>query len=262
MVHTSHADTIPHLSQLQQIDADLDQIQQQKGILPKLVAQLDQEIQQSQEQQKEVDAKKVAYNQQILEQREKIKETEQLIDKYSEELKNTKNDRQYKVISEDLEVQKIEIKLFRRRILETKQHIQTQNELLEEANSTLEKKQKTLSTHQEKLKNIQEKTDPTHQTLTEKRADLSHHLPEKLYAYYQKIRTLHPDAIVKVLENACSGCCIIVPVQQQIDIKAQQNLETCLNCGRILIEVIKPEVKEPKRRTRRLTRQRKTSLSA
>lgn len=256
MSNASYQTIIPHLSKLQQIDSELDQIQQQKGVLPKMVADLSYETEGLKAQQKNAEEKKIEYSEIIVQQREKIKETESLIDKYNEELKNTQNDRQYEVISEDLEVQKIEVKLLKRRILEAKQQIQDQNQLIEQVNGTIESKQKMLETHQKSLEAIEEKTATLEQKLNKERPKVIASIPKTLFAHYEKIRTIEHDAVVDVVENACNGCYIIVRAQQQLNVKAQQHLQTCDNCGRILIQVIKPPEKEPKRRTRRTTRKR------
>lgn len=52
---------------------------------------------------------------------------------------------------------------------------------------------------------------------------------------YQRIRTHHHDAVVRIRKNSCSGCFSAVPPQKIVEIR--NNLDTlyhCEQCGRIL----------------------------
>ncbi len=53
---------------------------------------------------------------------------------------------------------------------------------------------------------------------------------------YDRIRTMHTDAAVKVKKNSCAGCFSFLPAQLIVEVRNNpNNVYNCENCGRILI---------------------------
>lgn len=67
------------------------------------------------------------------------------------------------------------------------------------------------------------------------RAKIIEKLDKHTLEFYQRIRSTHKDAIVKVKKNSCTGCFSHIPPQKIIEIRNNlDKLYTCENCGRIL----------------------------
>ncbi|HRP01156.1 MAG TPA: C4-type zinc ribbon domain-containing protein [Candidatus Kapabacteria bacterium] len=53
---------------------------------------------------------------------------------------------------------------------------------------------------------------------------------------YDRIRTSHTDAAVRIKKNSCSGCFSFLPAQLIVEVRNNPNtIYNCENCGRILI---------------------------
>lgn len=68
-----------------------------------------------------------------------------------------------------------------------------------------------------------------------KRAEIVKNIKHQNLEFYQRIRTLHKDAIVKVKKNSCTGCFSHIPPQKIVELRNDlDTIFTCENCGRIL----------------------------
>ena len=62
----------------------------------------------------------------------------------------------------------------------------------------------------------------------------------ELLQTYKKLRAQMSVVITKVVEEACNGCFMIVPLQKQINIRTKKKIIHCENCARILADIEKP----------------------
>ncbi|MEM9737769.1 MAG: C4-type zinc ribbon domain-containing protein [Bacteroidota bacterium] len=242
---------IEQLAALQRIDKQFDAIIYEKGSLPSSIESLQFEIAKLAKQ-KAIGKESIdELHQNIADLRGNIKYLENQVEKYEEQLKATKNDREYDAIREDLEIQKIEIKLLKRKIPEKMQAIKDENTKIGDIEKTMFIRENSLIAKKESLHTIQEKTGENEKQLSQERERIIPMIDKEVYERYTQVREAKLDAAVDVVENACSGCFIIVPYQRQLEIRLQKNLYSCESCGRILLYVIKPAVVETKKRTRR-----------
>lgn len=109
-----------------------------------------------------------------------------------------------------------------RQILETQK--QEVEEALKELNE-LEAEYELIATNQnEELNEIKMK-----------RAKIVEKIKRQNLEFYQRIRTMHKDAIVKVKKNSCTGCFSHIPPQKIVELRNDlDTIFTCENCGRIL----------------------------
>ncbi|HRI30264.1 MAG TPA: C4-type zinc ribbon domain-containing protein, partial [Candidatus Kapabacteria bacterium] len=69
-----------------------------------------------------------------------------------------------------------------------------------------------------------------------RRTELTTTIQPNILEEYERIRTFHTDAAVKVRRNCCSGCFSAVPPQKLVEMRTKLDLIfTCEHCGRILI---------------------------
>lgn len=109
-----------------------------------------------------------------------------------------------------------------RQILETQK--QEVEEALKELNE-LEAEYELIATNQnEELNEIKMK-----------RAKIVEKIKRQNLEFYQRIRTMHKDAIVKIKKNSCTGCFSHIPPQKIVELRNDlDTIFTCENCGRIL----------------------------
>ena len=71
---------------------------------------------------------------------------------------------------------------------------------------------------------------------TRQRISIISSMPIQAIADYERIRTFHKDAAVKVRKNSCSGCFNAVPPQKIVEMRNKPDqMFLCEHCGRILI---------------------------
>lgn len=72
--------------------------------------------------------------------------------------------------------------------------------------------------------------------LREVRNQYIDNVKSKFMKDYDRIRTMHSDAAVRIKKNSCSGCFSFLPAQLIVEVRNNPNLiHNCENCGRILI---------------------------
>ena len=163
---------------------------------------------------------------------------EELIKKYSEQLDNVRNNREYDALTKEVEFQKLEIELQQKRIREA-QKLKAEKEVnLEISNKQYTEKKADLEAKKAELDDIIAETHKDEEALTQKSEELSQNIEERLLTAYRKIRDNARNglAVVTVDRDACGGCFNKIPPQRQLDIRSRKKIIVCEYCGRILID--------------------------
>ncbi|MDN5200400.1 C4-type zinc ribbon domain-containing protein [Fulvivirgaceae bacterium BMA10] len=246
------AKKLESLLKLQELDSKSDELKKVRGALPEEVGDLEDEIagyetrmskftQELEDLEKEIDNNKNA-----------IKDSEKLIQKYTDQQMNVRNNREYDAISKEMELQQLEIQISEKRIKESyvkiegkKEEIAATEEIMNERNRDLDSKKKELDT-------IVSESEEEEQKIANAREKASKNIEDRLLNSYNKIRDNARNglAVVSVKRGACGGCFNIVPPQRQADIREKKKIIVCEHCGRILADVdleSMVEEKKPKR---------------
>jgi predicted nucleic acid-binding Zn-ribbon protein len=174
-----------------------------------------------------------------------------------------KNNREYDMLSKEIEFQSLEIELCNKKIGEAQRRIAERNEDLANAEALLKDKQADLEVKRSELDEIMDETRSEEEKLKEKAKDLESKIEPRLLTAFKRIRKNARNGlgIVYVQRDACGGCFNKIPPQRQLDIKMHKKVIVCEYCGRILIDpelagvkVEKPvEVAEDKKVRKRST---------
>lgn len=229
---------LQNLYELQQIDTEIDKIKTLRGELPLEVqdledelAGLDTRIENLKEEVKEL-------NDSTVTKKQEIKKSEELIKKYSEQLDNVRNNREYDALSKEVEFQKLEIELHEKRIREALK-IKSEKELtLELSTKQYDEKKADLDAKKAELEDIVNETHKDEEQLINKSNLLAVRIEERLLTAYKRIRSNARNglAVVTVDRDACGGCFNNIPPQRQLDIRSRKKIIVCEYCGRILID--------------------------
>ena len=226
------------LYELQQVDTQKDKIITLRGELPLAVqdledeiAGLDTRIENLQNETKEAD--QTVSNLGI-----KIKESEELIAKYSEQLNNVRNNREYDALTKEVEFQTLEIELSNKRIKEAQKIKADRETFLAIASQQYSEKKVDLDAKKAELDDIINETHKEEQELKEKSAELASKIDERLLTAYHRIisNARNGLAVAIVDRDACGGCFNKIPPQRQLDIRTRKKIIVCEYCGRILID--------------------------
>ena len=164
-----------------------------------------------------------------------IKKAEEAIKKYSEQLDNVRNNREYDALSKEIEFQKLEIELQEKRIREAQKAKAEKEALMEESKKRYEDKVSDLEAKKGELNDIINETHKDEESLQTKSEELAATIDERLY---RRIRSNARNglAVVTVDRDACGGCFNKIPPQRQLDIRSRKKIIVCEYCGRILID--------------------------
>lgn len=226
------------LYELQTILSEIDRIKQIRGELPLEVKDLEDEI-------AGLNTRIDNYSREIEElqhnlaaEREKINVAQNLIARYKEQLDNVHNNREFDLLTKEVEFQNLEIELCEKHIndygraIQNKQHdIRTTEEVLEDRNHTLGEKRNELN---EIVSGTREQED----TLRNNAKALEPKIDERTLTAFKRIRKNARNGlgIVYVERNACGGCFNRIPPQKQAEIKMHKKVIVCEYCGRIMID--------------------------
>ena len=223
---------LQHLYELQRIDTEIDKIKTLRGELPLEVQDLEDEIAGLETRLENLKNEISEADKSVTNKKQEITKSEELIKKYSEQLDNVRNNREYDALTKEVEFQKLEIELQQKRIREA-QKLKAEKEV----NLYIEKKA-DLEAKKAELDDIIAETHKDEEALIKKSEELSQNIEERLLTAYRKIRDNARNglAVVTVDRDACGGCFNKIPPQRQLDIRSRKKIIVCEYCGRILID--------------------------
>lgn len=238
-------DRLKILYRLQLLDDQLDELEELRGDLPKIVKELENKINSlndetaNKENEQKGSVEKRSHNEEEI---EVLKENQK---KFKTQLYQVRNNKEYDALTKEID------------------HTEAQITKLETENDSLADLSKKLTVQIEEIKPV---LDELNNELKEKEADLKEIVKanekeeaklqaerKKIVAAvkkpdlsaYQRIRKAKKGkAVATIRRSACSGCNNIVPSQRQLEIRKNIKLFFCEYCGRILVSTEISELEE------------------
>lgn len=254
------------LYQLQTTLSEVDKIKTLRGELPLEVQDLEDEIAGFTTRLNKYEEEVASREADIEMKQQKIAEAKSLMDRYQEQQKDVKNNREYDMLSKEIEFQTLEIELQNKKIGEARVGIEKRLQEIEECKAVLDDRQQALAEKKAELDDIVAETKAQEEKLREKGKTLEVQIEPRLLTAFKRIRKNSRNGlgIVYVQRDACGGCFNKIPPQRQLDIRMRKKIIVCEYCGRIMIDPelagVKPaetQEEKPKRR-RKTTTTRKT----
>jgi len=248
------------LYQLQLMLSEIDKIKTLRGELPLEVQDLEDEVAGLNTRIDKIRREMAELRQAIATKRNEIEDAKALMNKYKEQQDNVRNNREYDMLSKEIEFQSLEIELCEKRIREFTSAEKSKNEDCVHSEELLEDRQKDLELKKAELEEIVSETKQEEEKLREKAKNLELTIEPRLLQAFKRIRKNSRNGlgIVYVQRDACGGCFNKIPPQRQLDIRMRKKVIVCEYCGRIMIDpelagIEKPVEKEvaPKRRSRK-----------
>ena len=229
---------LQNLYELQRIDTEIDKIKTLRGELPLEVQDLEDEIAGLETRIENLKVELGELDKTSSTRKMDIKKAEEAIKKYSEQLDNVRNNREYDALSKEIEFQKLEIELQEKRIREASKAKAEKDALMEESKKRYEDKVSDLEAKKGELNDIINETHKDEESLQTKSEELAATIDERLLTAYRRIRSNARNglAVVTVDRDACGGCFNKIPPQRQLDIRSRKKIIVCEYCGRILID--------------------------
>jgi len=226
------------LFSLQRIDTKIDEIEVLKGELPSEVSDLEDEITGLETRLKNLNDTVKDIEKEAQKFTSKISEGESLIKKYTKQLDDVKNNREFDALSKELEMQKLEIQLAEKKAREINDKVSAKNTVIKEAKEKLKAKKSNLDVKKDELKSIIAKTEKEEKALRKNSATAEALIEERLLKAYHRIRNNYRNglALVAIERDACGGCFNQIPPQIQLEVSQHKKIIACEHCGRILVD--------------------------
>ena len=237
------------LYELQTILSKIDRIKIIRGELPLEVQDLEDEIAGLETRIQNYKDEVNNLNQGIREQHKAIDEAAALIDKYTQQQDNVRNNREFDFLSKEIEYQHLNIELAEKKINDFTCQIEQKHADVDVAANHLADRQHILEEKKGELNEIVSETKQDEEKLREQAKKLEVKFDdERLLSAFKRIRKNARNGlgIVYIQRNACGGCFNRIPPQRQMEIKMHKKVIVCEYCGRIMIDPelagIAPEV--------------------
>ena len=237
------------LYELQTILSKIDRIKIIRGELPLEVQDLEDEIAGLETRIQNYKDEVNNLNQGIREQHNAIDEAAALIDKYTQQQDNVRNNREFDFLSKEIEYQHLNIELAEKKINDFSRQIEQKHADVDVAANHLADRQHILEEKKGELNEIVSETKQDEEKLREQAKKLEVKFDdERLLSAFKRIRKNARNGlgIVYIQRNACGGCFNRIPPQRQMEIKMHKKVIVCEYCGRIMIDPelagIAPEV--------------------
>ena len=245
------------LYQLQTYLSAIDEKKALRGELPLEVQDLEDEIAGLNTRREKIVGEMSAIGEAIEQKKADIAKAKTSIERYTKQLDDVKNSREYDTLTKEIEYQNLEVELCEKKIREANQVTASKKEELTSTDALIEDREQHLKVKKAELDEIIQETREEEAKLQKKVTDVEAKIEDRLLGSFHRIRQNARNGlgIVYVQRDACGGCFNKIPPQRQLDIKMHKKIIVCEYCGRILIDpelagvkVASPTEEKPKRR--------------
>ena len=233
------------LYELQTILSHVDEIKTTRGELPNEVKDLEDTIEglttRIANYNLEIDSLKAS----IDVENSKIEENAKNMATYTKQLDDIRNNREYEILSKEVEYCKLNIQLAEKNINNCSHLIEHRQNDIAATQERIDDCQHMLDEKRFELDEIISETKAEEEQLRNKAKAIEPKIDDRLLNAFKRIRNnMHNRlGIVAVQRNACGGCFNRIPPQKQLEIRLHKKIVVCEYCGRILID---PELAQSK----------------
>jgi predicted nucleic acid-binding Zn-ribbon protein len=223
------------LIQLQEIDGKRRALVDQKKRLPEILAQFERRRAANHANLEEA-KEKLQIAQKNKRDRDQDLDIEvQKVGKLKSHTSEIKNNKEYQALLKEIEAAEQANKSIEDDILGLMEKIDIASAGIITAEDHARAEEEALQAEQKKIEAEFAKTEDDLQDVEQARQDFITRIEPVVYARYQKlIGTKAGIAITEVRGESCSGCYMSIPPQVFVNVKKNESIITCPNCGRIL----------------------------
>ena len=231
-------DKLKSLHKLQSYLSEIDRIKTLRGELPLEVADLEDEIVGLGTRIGNYEADLKLMQENSNQQKGKIETSKIKAEKYTQQLDNVRNSKEYDHLSKEIEFENLEIQLAEKNIRELEEKTKNIKEQIAASTERLEEKKTDLEHKKKELDEIVSETKSQEEKLREKAKKTEASIEPRLLLAFKRIRKNARNGlgVVPIQRGACGGCFNKIPPQKQMDIKLGKKIIVCEYCGRIMID--------------------------
>ncbi|MBE6304520.1 MAG: hypothetical protein E7082_01165 [Bacteroidales bacterium] len=227
------------LYKLQTILTEIDRIRTIRGELPLEVKDLEDQIEGLKTRISNIKAEIDATKKASLDETNKIADSKAKIEKYQAQIDTVRNNKEYDILSKEIEYQSLEVELAEKHLAEYARIIDAKKAEISATEEMLADSNHILTSKKAELEEIVSETKSDEENLREEAKKLEAAFDdERLLNAFKRIRKNARNGlgIVTIQRNACGGCFNRIPPQKQTEIRLHKKVIVCEYCGRILID--------------------------
>ena len=204
------------LYQLQTMLSEIDKIKTLRGELPLEVQDLEDEVTGLSTRIEKIKAEIEELKSNVASKKIEIETAKASIEKYKSQQDNVRNNREYDVLTKEIEFQSLEVELCEKRIREYTAGIKSKEEEIVKSEQLLEERKKDLEVKKNELDEIISETKQEEEKLREKAKNLEATIEPRLLQAFKRIRKNSRNGlgITYVQRDACGGCFNKIPPQK------------------------------------------------
>jgi predicted nucleic acid-binding Zn-ribbon protein len=226
------------LYDLQLIDSRIDEMKLMRGELPLEVEDLEDDIVAYETRISKFEDEIVRFEEGIANKKIEIKEAQAQEERYKEQQKNVRNNREFLSLSKEIEYKDLEVQHCEKQIGEMRLKIERKKEVINETKNKLVEKRENLKHKKAELDDIIKETEKEEMVLLKESEKFGQILDESLLKAYKRIRSKVRNgmAVVTVERGAAGGSFFTIPPQRQLEIAERKKIITDEHSGRILVD--------------------------
>ena len=226
------------LYELQTLLSEIDRIKTLRGELPLEVKDLEDSIIGLETRLENYKNDIKEFNTSVAAHKVGIQEAQALIEKYTEQQNNVRNNKEFDHLTKEIEYQGLEIEARDKKVRDLTKLINDRKDEIEELQRLLADRKADFQEKRGELDEIIAETRQEEEKLREQVKTLEQDIDPRLLASFKRIRKNARNGlgIVYIQRDACGGCFNKIPPQRQMDIKLRKKVIVCEYCGRIMID--------------------------
>lgn len=229
------------LYELQTILTEIDRIKTIRGELPLEVKDLEDNLAGLHTRIENYTAAIEELKTKLAQEKEKIADSQNKIARYKEQLDNVRNNREFDLLTKEVEFQTLEIELSEKHLAEYSRQIENKTGEIEATKEKVSDTEHVLGEKKAELEEIVSETRQDEDRLRQQAKEIEPKIDAYTLNAFKRIRKNARNGlgVVYIQRNACGGCFNRIPPQKQLEIKMHKKIIVCEYCGRILID---PEI--------------------
>ena len=234
-------DRLKSLYELQTILSEIDRIKAIRGELALEVKDLEDNLAGLQTRIENYTAEVEDLKVKLAREKEKIKDSNNKIATYKEQLDNVRNNREFDLLTKEVEFQTLEVELGEKHINEFQRLIENKTADIALTKEKVQDSEHVLAEKRAELEEIVSETRQKEEALRAQAKEIEPQIDAYTLNAFKRIRKNARNGlgVVYIQRNACGGCFNRIPPQKQLEIKMHKKIIVCEYCGRILID---PEI--------------------
>ncbi len=229
------------LYELQTVLSEIDRIKTIRGELPLEVKDLEDNLEGLRTRIANFTAEIEELKVRLSQEKEKISDSQNKIARYKEQLDNVRNNREFDLLTKEVEFQTLEIELAEKHLVDFSRQIESKTAEIKSTEEKISDNEHVLGEKKAELEEIVSETRQDEERLRQQAKDLEPKIDAYTLNAFKRIRKNARNGlgVVYIQRNACGGCFNRIPPQKQLEIKLRKKIIVCEYCGRIIID---PEI--------------------